>query len=385
MVKNKLYYLCVVALLTFSVSVHAVTKAQLDYLVSKIQSDDETKSSQAAIQLAKYGPEAIVVLPDLLEILREPGMHLYTGGIIRYIVAEEPTEKILELINDDNSRIQSLGVELLKERKLETNQALAVYTDLLDHDNSFVRLQAIDALCEMDAEELCLGVVVELAGHETSHIRAMAVTEIGEIGVANDQIKSILLGAINEPDRREGVKAALIYQQLYPEEKKGIEQLRVFMKDEDRNVRGRAAQALGDLKDVDTETMDMAIALMDDNDSWVVARACYAMIRHDIQASRSRELLLHSLESEEFMEVAVGLLVLQELGPDAKDYEDRLMELATAEDEFIQVVTIITLGKVNPSKERVLPILNKTLKTTDNFLVWNVTNKTIDKLTKDNR
>lgn len=377
--KRNLYF-SVICLFMLSMSVSALTRDHLDYLVLEMKSGDEMRCSKAAIKLAEYGPEAKDVLPVLIEMIRSNELPFYAHSVLPYISSGEPIEEILQLTNDKNAIIQSLAMECLKQRDIDKDNVLKIYTKMLDHDNPFVRLEAVDALCQVGAGELCLDVVIKLTDHEEPLIKAIAVSHIEDIGIATPQVKQALLDSFSSPDKREAVKAALIYQNLYPEEKVGIEHIRKLLKDEDRIVRWHAVRAVGNLKNVDAQTLQLAGELMHDNEKIVVVHACYAMIRHDIEPEQARKILNKSLESNDFDELLSPLMVLRELGPAANNYQEQLIKMVNDKDDAVQLIAIGVLGEIQPSKNRVLPVLENKLKTTDAFFIWNITKRTIRKI-----
>lgn len=373
-------YLVIISFLRLYVSAQALTKTDLDYLVSEIKSNDKNRASQAAIKLATYGPAAQEAIPVLLEIVRSKELNLYVHSVLPYIYVGKPIEEILQLTQDDHSAVQSLAIECLKQYNFEKGKTIAIYTPLLDHENSFVRLGAIDALCQAGAGELCLDTVIQLMSYEDPIVKMMALSAIGDIGIANKQVKQVLHGSFSNPDKREVVKTAFIYQMLYPAEQTGLKQLQTLLKDEDRNVRWHAVRAVGNLKDVDTETLQLARALIHDDDPVVNVRACYAMIRHDIETEQAWHILKKSLENKDFNELASTLAVILDLGPAAHDCQDKLIALVNSNDDAVQLFAIAVLGKIQPSQEQVLPVIEKKLETTADFFVWNIAKKTIQNL-----
>ena len=375
-------YLCVIFVLTLSMSVRAVTRERLDYLVSEMKSDDETRCSKSAIELAEYGPEAKEAIPALIEMIRSDEQNFYVGSVLPFLCSGISVDEILHLTNDNNSIVQSLAMECLKRHEIDKEKFLLIYSALLDHENPFVVWEAIDALCQIDAGKLCLDAALRLAKHEEPLIRALAVSSIEEIGIANTQVKQVLRDSFSSPDKREAVKAALIYQNLYPEEKAGLELIRELMKDEDRNVRWHAVRAVGNLKNADSQTLQLSRELLHDKDTVVILNACYAMIRHDIETEQAWGVLNKSLESNELTDLLPPLMVLKELGSAAGKYQEQLIKRVNDKDDVVQLIAISVLGEIQPSKERALPVLENKLKMTQDFPVWRITKRTILKIQK---
>ena len=374
-------YIIIACLLIFAESSHALTGTRLDYLVSEIKSDDETRCSKAAIKLAEYGPKAKAAIPNLIETLQNKEINVYASSVFPYISTEETIERILQLTNDENSFLQSTAIECLKLRELDSEKTMAIYTELLNHDNPWVALGAARALHKVGAGKICLDKVLKLACDEDPVVIAISVSIIGEIGIANDQVKWVLNDFFSNKDKREVAKVASIFQNLYPDEIRGIKQLQVLLKDDDKNVRWHAAKAIGNLKEADYHTKQLLRELINDDDIQVVIWSCYAMIQHDVKKEQAWELIIDSLKSDDFIERISAIAVLRKLGPVAKNQQERLMKMIDDKDELIQTLAIGTLGDIQPSfKESVLLALENKLKVTDSFMVWNVAKRTIEQI-----
>jgi HEAT repeat protein len=370
----------ILCLLTLSMPVWALTSARLDELLSELKSEDEKRISLAAIKLAEHGPQAKDAVPVLIEMIRQNELMLYAGLLLRYVTSDNSVEDILQLTKDPNHSVQSCAMECLKQFDLDKDRAISIYTALLDHENPFVAIDAVDELCRIGAGELCLDVVIRLAEHEDPFIKTIAVSLIEDIGIAAPRIKQVLLDCFSMPDKSEVVKAAAIYHNLYPDEKLGLEKISDILKDQDRIIRSRAAKAIGKVKDVDEKSFQLVKKLMHDEDKWVSLNACYAVIRHHRESERAWRVINKSLESDDFMELLAAIMVLKELGPAARHYQEQLIKLIGNEDEGVQLVAIAVLGEIQPSKERVLPLLENKLKMTNDFFIWNATKRTIRKI-----
>ncbi len=379
--KNGSLYIISIWLLLLAVSLHALTRNRLDYLLSEIKSDDETRCSKAAIKLAEYGPEAKAAIPVLIEIVQNQEMNVYASGVLPYISTEEPIEKILQLAKDENAFIQSIAIECLKYREIDKEKALKIYTKLLNHDNPWIAVEAAEAMNKVGAGSLCLDKVLQLARDDETVIVSIALTIIGEIGIANEQVKRVLVDCFSINDKREVAKVAAIYQNLYSDERKGITQLEVLAKDADKNVRWHAAKAIGNVKKSDSQTKQLSRELINDDNIQVAIWSCYAMIQHDVEKEQAWKLIIDSLNSSDFIGRISALSVLRELGPLAKNQQERMLKIIDDRDELIQTLAIGTLGEIQPSsKELVLPALKNKLKTTNSFLVWNVAKRTIEQI-----
>jgi HEAT repeat protein len=154
------------------------------------------------------------------------------------------------------------------------------------------------------------------------------------------------------------------------------------MKDEDRNVRWHAVRAVGNLKNVDSQTLQLSRELLHDKDTMVILNACYAMIRHDIETEQAWGVLNKSLESNELTDLLPPLMVLKELGSAAGKYQEQLIKRVNDKDDVVQLIAISVLGEIQPSKERALPVLENKLKMTQDFSVWRITKRTILKIQK---
>lgn len=369
--------LCLGLSLLMSFPVKAVTRAELDSLVADLQSPDPNTCSIAAIKLAEHGPAATEVFPDLVEIVRRNESPFYASTIIQYIAPSRPLDEIRLLTEDNAPSVQSLAVECLKHFDLDRDQTLKIYSAWLDHENPFVRLGAVDALCRIGAGQLCVDTLVSLSGNADPLIQAMAISALEHAQIADKQIERMLLNAFANTDKREVAKAALIYQKLFPNKNEGTQQLRQLLADQDRNVRWHAVRAIGNLKNVDSQTLQLAQKLMQDNDKIVVINACYMMIRHSIELELAWSMLDKSLETDVFEDLITPVMVLRELGPKAHRYQDRLLELLGSRDEAVQFLAAFVLPEIQPEPARVLPVLEKKLNETDNFRVWNSTMKTV--------
>ncbi|MCE5185255.1 MAG: HEAT repeat domain-containing protein [Planctomycetaceae bacterium] len=373
-------YICINLFLTISLHAEAVTKAQTDSLISDIKSDDPNVCSKAAIKLAEYGSNANDAFSQLVGIIRNNENSHYASSVLPYISVGRSIEEVLALTKDENSMVQLTAVECLKQFNLDKSQTLQIYTALLDHKNASVRLRAVDALCQVGAGEFCLDMIIELANHEDPLIKAMAVSALDDIGIANEKVEKVLLDSFSNTDKREGVKAALIYQKLFPERNEGIGQILQFLSDDDRSVRWHAVRAVGDLTTVTSEVLQLSRKLMQDEDRIVVLNACYAMIRHNIETERAWRILNNALESNTFEELISSLMVLRQLGPAAANHQGQLIKMVNHKDEFVELVAIAVLAEIQPSSELVLPVLERKLKETNDFYIWNRTHKTIQAL-----
>jgi HEAT repeat protein len=309
------FYFSLAAMLLLSVYSLAVTRAQLDALVLDLKSDDDKRCSLAAIKLADYGPEAKAVIPSLIEIISGNKFVFYASTVLSYIIAEEPIENLFLLTQDKNSLVQSAAIACLKQRDIDKEDAIKIYTNLLDDDNPFVQLEAVDALTKLGAGKLCFDTVIRLASHEDATVESIEITQIGEIGITTDPVKQILMDSFSSPDKRNAIKAILIFQKLYPDEKQDFNLINSFLKDEDKIVRWHAVRAVGNLKNVDPQIIQLAKELMHDNESVVVVHACYAMIRHNIETEQAWGRLTTLLESKDYQDKMFSLLVLRELVP----------------------------------------------------------------------
>lgn len=340
----------IICLLTLSMSAWAMTSARLDELLSELKCGDEKRISHAAIRLAEYGPQAKDAVPALIEMIRHNELVLYTGPLLQYIASGFSVDEILHLTQDNNPIVQSCAMECFQQLNIDKETTLKIYTALLDDNKPFVAIAAVQELCKIGAGQLCLDVVIKLAMNEEPLIKAVAVSHIGDIGITAPQVKQVLQDNFSAPDKREAIKAAEIYQNLYPEEKQGIEMIRQLMKDEDRIVRWHAARAIGNLKEVDEQTLLLAEKAIQDADMSVVLNACYAMIRHQRQTEQAWRVINKSLKSDDFTELLMALMVLKQLGPAARQYQEQLMNMIRSDDQDGQLVAIVVLGEIQSSK-----------------------------------
>ena len=152
------------------------------------------------------------------------------------------------------------------------------------------------------------------------------------------------------------------------------------MKDEDKNVRWQAVKAVGNLKGIGPQTKQLLRESINDENKQVVMGTCYAMIRHNVDKARAWKLVINTLESEDRFTKLSAIGVLWKLGPIAKSQQRKLVEMLDDNDVLVQIFVINALGKIQPSRELALPALENIVNTTDDFMIWNISKRSIEQI-----
>ena len=161
----------------------------------RAHSDDSWLRVEAAGALAKLGAEAAEALPDLLDLLHQPGRTDQPSEIRRCVlraIREMGREQALEVLNEFEEIVRTEGgsasrgaAEFLVELKVE-GQPLSALRRLTAHEELLdVRRAAIEALKEMGPEAVeALPELLIAARHEDHGVRSDAAKAISAIGRA---------------------------------------------------------------------------------------------------------------------------------------------------------------------------------------------------------
>jgi HEAT repeat protein len=339
--------------------------------------------------------------PVLLKLLKE-GEATLVASVLRSL-AEEGEAVVPRLCGAlDDDELCYWACIVLGEIGPAASEALPQLTELLDHEDPDVRMQALVTLGEIgEASAPAVPAILERVNtDEFESVKLAAVYALGNIGVDNDETVEAIIEVAKSKDPFLHLVGVWALARLRPEKAEGVQyaasEIAKALKSQNPRLRMLAAQALVELKAPRELVAPAMVRALEDADPRVVDRAIDALaalgpqviipridrplsnpklrevavrllIRFGPDAAGAVPALIDALESlpedgEEARQFRRGAhFALAAIGPAAADAVPLLIEALSSEDPQVRGSAAYALGKIGPAAEAAVPHLRERL------------------------
>lgn len=259
------------------------------------------------------------------------------------------SEEILKGLKDENWVNRFLAAKAAGEKKVKA--ALSSLIELLDDDNTQVRISAILALKSFDDKKIVEHLIRALAD-PSEWVRVYAVEAIGRY---HDKKHVKLLSQFLENEENEKVRATIIKIVGELGGLKALPILTLYLKDPNARVRANAVEAIENISGGSDEMKEHIVPLLSDENNRVKANTVKALFK--MGETKALEVLKNMSRSKDDWMRASAAYVFG-----AIDYAESVDFLLKALDDdcwFVVKNVVRSLVKKGP---RILPKLEKMLK-----------------------
>jgi len=337
-------------------------KAAVPALIDELNGDEKGLRWNAATALGAIGPDAKAALPTLLRVLKEEGIGADAIGKIGADEAVIVPLLIAKLQNGErherNSAAYALGrykskadivVPALIQAVREGDKGLpAVGWD--DGQSRDVRAAAAGALGEIGepAAKAILD-LVRLYADEDPRVRWVAVYALGKIAPKEKNVAVVLVKGLRDSDLNVRYVAVEALKKRAPKVAQAGEALAEAMNDEDEALATNAAECLS-ASDEDARAAILALAqLAADDNAEKRRRAALCLGQFRPQAEQAVPVVL-SLVREQNLDVRrAAMQSLRKLRLGTKEAVSTLISLLEDESSAVRADAAFTLGKIKKS------------------------------------
>lgn len=323
--------------------IHLPPKEAFPVLLAALKDKDPNVRRTAMMGMHHFGPltkEAVQALRDTL-----PGADEHVQAEIVYALAKAGMDDktlvpiLVQLLKTSpHSYVRATAVNLIAGRGAAAREAMPLIEDALQDEDMNLRQAAAYAMTQLDpASKRLPSALADTLGqvYRNRHpIRYAQRTDKKPLGTDAAKVLMDILTSDGSPERRVGAIAGLAL--LVQEPERASKVLRGALNDDDARVRLYAAEAL-----------------------WLIHRDAGLVV----------PILIDGLKEKDSAQQA--LMLVQELGPAAKDAVPALIDLVRGPDENLAAQAASSLGRIGPEAKAAIPALIEILKEggTDN-LQW---------------
>jgi HEAT repeat protein len=202
--------------------------------------------------------------------------------------------------------------------------------------------------------------LLEAAASGEVEARCDAIAALGDLlkqGVEIPGAKAALAGLLKDPSAEVRAQAAVALGRMGAEAKDAVAALAELVADDDPTVRRAALAAWGQIRPGPEVSIPLFVRMMEDAEASVRLRAIHALAEFGPEAVPA---LVEALKNKEAAYWAA--LALAEIGPDAADAVEPLVELARSDDRSeVKAEAFLALGAVGAAAAPAVPELLKAI------------------------
>ncbi len=169
----------------------------------------------------------------------------------------------------------------------------------------------------------------------------------------------LLTANLRSPDADDRIRAIEVLGEIGMKAKEAVPVLITALKDQDADVRGSAAYALGE---IGKEAVPTLIAALEDQEVFARSSAAYALGKIGKEAKEAVPALIKALEDQDANVRSSAVRALGEIVPGAKEAVLPLIGTLEDQDANVRSSAVRALGKIGPGAKEAVPALIAALK-----------------------
>jgi HEAT repeat protein len=258
---------------------------EIDSLIEKLNSNDESELNAAINKLRKIGKPAI---PALIEALRDKNLLVRRSAAeVLKQIGSPAIPGLTEALNDLDIKVRHRAVNVLQgiiDTTLfgflpEAKTAVPQLVLLLRDPKPIVRGNAAFALARIGPEaKTAVPLLIPLLEDSDANVRSCAAFALGRIGAESKIVVPDLIRLLENSDVDVRMSALYALESMGVEAKTAVLQIVPLLEDHDAGVRGRAAYALARAGEAKT-VVPLLIPLLENSDANVRSSTASALER----------------------------------------------------------------------------------------------------------
>jgi HEAT repeat protein len=370
----------------YSDAMVALGPSAVPALVAAMESPDREVQYRAIQALGKMGPGAKGAIDALVKRMRDANSYFdfavdeALAGIgtatIPAIMDAAPTGNqyhaahamsqmgskaiphLLAALKHDDPNQRAVAADALGQIEPPAHDAVAALIGSMKDPSNDVRRNVCEALARI-GDSRALNVMLEAVKDRDWLLRSRAAEALGKFKPVTDETFNALTALMKDEDKLVRTSACESLRDIG--DARALGTMLEATKDQEWDVRVRAAEALGKFKPVTGDAVTALTALLKDEDECVRFGACESL--GSTGDARALDAILKVAKEGDSEMRRHAANALAEFKPVADKAVDALIALLKDKDDRVREDAIICLGKMGPEARKALPELDRISKT----------------------